>query len=59
MFLSLQNDLDDDALNHDDDIRLESPDSGKNKENDLDQLTDAMDLEASENHLVSIFYLNV
>lgn len=46
----LQNDLDDDvhSLNHDD-IHLESPDSEKNnKENDLDQLADAMDIEASE-----------
>lgn len=53
-----KNDLYDDTLNHDDDIRLESPGSeDKNKENDLDQLTDAMDLEASEscgNHAISL-----
>lgn len=46
----MQNDLDDEihSLNHDD-IHLESPDSEKNnKENDLDHLADAMDIEASE-----------
>ena len=45
MSVFFQNGVDDDGT---DDILLESPDSGKHRENELDQLMDAIDTEGSE-----------